>query len=75
MYSVRCLCGKIVCQVDHMSYLPRVEEASKPPEGPAIVILCRHCRRYIVLCTPTITDISFTSNPTARSGAVVTTSP
>lgn len=75
MYSIRCLCGKIVCQVDHMSYLPRVDEGPQPADGPAIVILCRHCRRYIVLRTPTITDISFTSNPSARSGTVVATHP
>lgn len=73
MYSIRCLCGKIVCQVDNMPYFPRVEEGQHPQQDPAILILCRHCRRYVVLSIPTITGIHFSSNTGANGGQVFTT--
>lgn len=62
MYSIRCLCGKIVCQVDSMPYLPKVEEGPQTPQSPSVVILCRHCRRYAVMRIPTITSINFASS-------------
>lgn len=63
MHSIRCRCGKIVCQVENMSVLPRVEEVASDtsPPGPAAVILCRHCKRYVVLRFPTLTSISLMS--------------
>jgi hypothetical protein len=67
MQSIRCRCGKIVCQVENMSELPRIEEA--PPtalQGPAAVILCRHCKRYVVLRFPTITSI-YTASDVAQN--------
>lgn len=61
MQSIRCRCGKIVCQVDNMPELPRVEEVSSSPPGPAAVILCRHCKRYVVLRFPDLSGIYVTS--------------
>jgi len=61
MYSIRCPCGKIVCQVDNMPYLPKVEEEATPIQGPAVVILCRHCKRYVVLKVPTISTMRIES--------------
>lgn len=49
MHSIRCRCGKIVCQLENMSEPPRVEEGPHPVDGPAAVILCRHCKRYVIL--------------------------
>lgn len=73
MYSVRCLCGKIVCQADHIYELPKVEEAPQPSKDPAIVILCRHCKRYVIISVPAITSIHFASNVVQpRSGKVFT---
>lgn len=58
-----------------MGYLPRVEEAPPPSQaaqqGPALVILCRHCRRYLVLKVPTVTAISFQSSSVALRGGQV----
>lgn len=64
MQSVRCQCGKIVCQVENMEELPRVELApAHGPQGPAAVILCRHCKRYVVLRFPLLLSISTVSDP------------
>lgn len=62
MQNIRCRCGKIVCQVDNMPELPKVEESSRPPSGPAAVILCRHCKRYVVLRFPALTGIQFAAD-------------
>lgn len=61
MYSIRCRCGKIVCQVANMPDPPVVGEGSPSLQSPAAVILCRHCKRYVCLQIPTITGIHFTS--------------
>jgi hypothetical protein len=75
MQSIRCRCGKIVCQVENMPELPRIEEApATAPQGPAAVILCRHCKRYVVLRFPTLTSIYTTSElAPGRSEAVLAT--
>lgn len=58
MRSIRCRCGKIICQVVNMPELPRVEEVSSAmPDGPAAVILCRHCKRYLILRIPSVTSM------------------
>ncbi|HYG60263.1 MAG TPA: hypothetical protein VD902_19515 [Symbiobacteriaceae bacterium] len=63
MHSIRCRCGKIVCQVDNMPHLPRVEDTATNPAGPGIVILCRHCKRYVVLQVPSVTAVTYASDP------------
>ncbi len=35
MYDVRCVCNKIICQVDK----------------DAVIIKCRHCKRFIIIRT------------------------
>lgn len=52
MQEIRCQCGKIVCQVDH---IPEICLGDGPAESktlPSVVILCRHCKRYVVLHIP-----------------------
>lgn len=61
MYSIRCRCGKIVCQVANMPDVPVMEEGSPSLQGPVAIILCRHCKRYVCLQVPAITGIHFTS--------------
>lgn len=62
MHSIRCRCGKIVCQVENMPEPPRVEEGPNATDGPAAVILCRHCKRYVVLRFPSLTSVYTTSD-------------
>jgi hypothetical protein len=64
VYNVKCQCGKIVCQVANMPDLPRTTEAPASLDGPAAVILCRHCKRYVVLQIPGIKAVQFTSGIT-----------
>lgn len=61
MQNVRCRCGKIICQVVGVPVVPPVEVVSAPPAGPAAVILCRHCKRFVMLRIPAITGIASTS--------------
>lgn len=49
MQSIRCRCGKIVCQVENVSQMPQIEDGPPVVQGPAAVILCRHCKRYVIL--------------------------
>lgn len=63
--SIRCRCGKIVCQVVNAAALPPVESTASPPAGPAAVILCRHCKRYVVLHMTAITAIGTTTSEIA----------
>jgi len=62
MHSIRCRCGKIVCQVENMPEPPRVEEGPGSMNGPAAVILCRHCKRYVVLRFPALSAVYTTSD-------------
>lgn len=62
MYSIHCVCGKIVCQVDNMPTEPAVEYQGAPVAGPSVVILCRHCKRYVVLQVPTVAAVKVTSD-------------
>jgi hypothetical protein len=58
MQSIRCRCGKIVCQVENVPQVPQiVEDAPQGVQGPAAVILCRHCKRYVVLQFPALTGV------------------
>jgi hypothetical protein len=61
MQSIRCRCGKIVCQVENLPDSVRVESSDRPCEGPAAVILCRHCRSYVILRIPAINAVRYTS--------------
>lgn len=62
MQSIRCRCGKIVCQVENVPQLPRMEEGPQALQGPAAIILCRHCKRYVVLRFPALSGIYTTSD-------------
>lgn len=62
MINVRCRCGKIVCQVENLPEVPRrldahQEDGYDQPQSPAVVILCRHCKSYVVLHVPEVTSI------------------
>ncbi|MFZ5814946.1 MAG: hypothetical protein ACOY93_06540 [Bacillota bacterium] len=73
MQSIRCRCGKIVCQVANVSALPVVDEAPQSLPGPAAVILCRHCKRYVVLRFPSLSSVSVTSEvPSLKERSLVT---
>lgn len=61
MYDIRCQCGKIVCQIQNVSVTPKVETSPVPADGPAAVILCRHCKRYVVLRVPTVASVAFSA--------------
>lgn len=63
MYSIRCRCGKIVCQITDTEELPRTGLAPKVPDGPVALILCRHCKTYVALEVPAVTSVSYTSTP------------
>ncbi|HWI54003.1 MAG TPA: hypothetical protein VNT01_17845 [Symbiobacteriaceae bacterium] len=58
MKDIRCQCGKIVCQVQNIAATPRVETSQQPAPGPAAIIMCRHCKRYVVLRFPTIASVA-----------------
>jgi|GEM_PF-1808539 len=64
MHSIRCRCGKIVCQVENLPAPPKVEEFSRKEDeaGPAAVILCRHCKRYVILRFPVLASVQVTSD-------------
>lgn len=57
MVNIRCKCGKIVCQLEDVPELPRTEESTGSAPGPGVVILCRHCKSYVVLRVPVVTAI------------------
>lgn len=64
MVNVRCHCGKIICQLENVPVPDSV--VNLRPEGvcrsdghtPGIVILCRHCRSYVVIRTSELLAIS-----------------
>ena len=64
MYNVRCRCGKIVCQVANLPEPPRIQSARKPADGPVAMILCRHCKTYVVLAVPAVSAVTYTQDPT-----------
>lgn len=43
MQDIRCACKKIICQV----------------EGDAVIIKCRHCKRYIYIYTRGLTELEY----------------
>lgn len=49
MRNVRCRCGKIICQAEKLLAVSYGEGIAPSPQHPAVVILCRHCKRYVVL--------------------------
>ncbi|HYF80634.1 MAG TPA: hypothetical protein VD973_26285 [Symbiobacteriaceae bacterium] len=68
MQSIRCRCGKIVCQVENVSQVPQIVEDGPPVlQGPAAVILCRHCKRYVVLQFPALTGVRTVSQLSAQA--------
>lgn len=75
MQSIRCRCGKIVCQIANSPALPVLsDEAPQSLQGPACVILCRHFKRYVVLRFPSLVSVSVTSQLLPREeSALVTT--
>lgn len=64
MDSIRCRCGKIVCQVanipDQNTWV-RGEALSR--QSPALVILCRHCKARVVLQVSAVLGIDVQSGP------------
>ncbi|MGE5673875.1 MAG: hypothetical protein ACM3XM_08300 [Mycobacterium leprae] len=60
MYSIRCRCGKIVCQVANVPEMPKVEETPQTTQGPAAAILCRHCKTYVILRFPAVSAVQYT---------------
>ncbi len=62
MQSIRCRCGKIVCQVANLPQVPQIVETPEAVHGPAALILCRHCKRYVVLQFPSLTGIHVTTD-------------
>lgn len=73
MQSIRCRCGKIVCQVGNMPHMPKVEDVVEVPKTPGIVILCRHCKRYVVIQVPTVSAVSFASEIGSQREPALTT--
>ncbi|MFZ5827314.1 MAG: hypothetical protein ACOY94_23695 [Bacillota bacterium] len=74
MQSIRCRCGKIVCQVANVPALPVIDEATQSLQGPSAVILCRHCKRFVVLRFPSLTSISVASDLSqSKERSLVTT--
>lgn len=67
MQSIRCRCGKIVCQVENVSQVPQIEDGPPVVQGPAAVILCRHCKRYVVLQFPALTGVRTVSQLPAQT--------
>lgn len=67
MQSIRCRCGKIVCQVENVSQVPQIEDGPPVVQGPAAVILCRHCKRYVVLQFAALTGVRTVSQAPAQA--------
>jgi hypothetical protein len=62
MQEIRCQCGKIVCQVINTPGMPKVVATPRTDStGPSAVILCRHCKRYVVLQVPAVTCVAYAS--------------
>lgn len=62
MQSIRCRCGKIVCQVANAPVPSVNDETPQSLQGPAAVILCRHCKRYVVLRFQSLSSVYVTSD-------------
>jgi hypothetical protein len=65
MQNIRCRCGKIVCQVANIGNPPCTVPSSTQPTGPAAMILCRHCKTYVVLQVPAVTAVAYTTGSIA----------
>lgn len=64
MNTIRCRCGKVICQVANMPAPPHIAELHDAIDGPAAVILCRHCKRFMVLRFPSLEGIASASSVT-----------
>lgn len=70
MHNIRCQCGKIVCQVASVPDSPQVRTVTSTEPGPAAFILCRHCKRYVVLQVPAVTGVAYaTTLAESQSGS------
>lgn len=49
MQTVRCRCGKIVCQIENLPGPVQSAETPRDPRGPSVVIMCRHCKSFVTL--------------------------
>ncbi len=58
MHDIRCRCGKIVCQVENIPEVTQVDEKPGSFNSPTAIILCRHCKRYVVLKFPAMTGVN-----------------
>lgn len=67
MQDIRCQCGKIVCQISNVATPPKVESAPSAPQGPAAIILCRHCKRYVVLRVPVVASVAYAAELRERA--------
>jgi len=67
MQTIRCQCGKIVCEIQNMPVTPRIESKPLTGTGPAAVIMCRHCKRYVILRVPAIASVGYANE--VREGA------
>lgn len=59
MYNIRCQCGKIVCQVANLPDAPKVRAVPAAETGAAAYILCRHCKRHVVVQVSAITGVTY----------------
>lgn len=59
MHNIRCQCGKIVCQVANLPDPPKVGTVTTAESGAAAYILCRHCKRYVVLQVPAVHGVAY----------------
>ena len=59
MHNIRCQCGKIVCQVANLPEPPKVRPVPCGDLGAVAYILCRHCKRYVVLQVPTVSGVTY----------------
>lgn len=66
MHNIRCQCGKIVCQVANLPDPPKVQAVPSAEPGAAAYILCRHCKRYVVLQVPTVTGVAYAAGAPAE---------
>lgn len=72
MQTVRCRCGKIVCQLDNLPHLPKVDDSVHEPRSPGIVILCRHCKGYVVIQVPAVDSVAYSSAVPAQRAHALT---
>ncbi|MGE5673874.1 MAG: hypothetical protein ACM3XM_08295 [Mycobacterium leprae] len=68
MHNLRCRCGKIVCQVQEPMDASVGEVSTEFPRSAAAVIMCRHCKTYVVLWVPAISAVQYAESPTELQG-------